>query len=80
MMIVKCPNCKTEKTIETDRIKNNRRVYRCHSCQTKYLLDGTIVTDKDKNIVVCKNCRATFDKTKETPFRLKGKCFCGEKY
>ncbi len=76
--IVVCPKCKTEKTIETDWLKNNQRVYRCHSCQTKYLSNGTVVTDVDKNIVVCKNCGATFDKTRETPFRTKGTCFCGE--
>jgi len=79
MQVIKCPKCKSEKTIETDYIKNNRRVYRCHSCQTKYLSDGMIVTDVDKNIVTCKNCGATFDKTKESLFRIKGKCFCGEK-
>ena len=75
--IISCPKCNTEKEIESDFTKDNRRVYRCHSCQTKFLSNGKIVTDVDKNIVVCSECGATFDITVGTPFRVKGRCFCG---
>lgn len=70
--VIKCPNCKTE------RLVNSRDSYfRCPSCQTRFDWKGKIIKDVDKNIVTCNNCGATFDKTRETPFRLRGRCSCG---